>query len=253
MISFSQTVSNIQARQEGETIVVTYVLSGDPAYIQLEYDNGNGVFEQVIEAEGDIGNNISSGNKQITWKPSVLYSNSVVFRVSAIETRFTDPRDGKKYQTVKIGSQIWMAENLNYTTIFGSWLNSRYGRLYDWETAKTACPVGWHLPTDEEWKTLETQLGGSSIAGGKMKSTGTHYWHSPNTAADNSSGFSGLPGGNRYFDGVFSNIGDYGHWWSSTEFSTNNAWYRSMNYHNGAVNRLNVSKTYGFSVRCLRD
>ncbi|MFN4854430.1 MAG: fibrobacter succinogenes major paralogous domain-containing protein, partial [Bacteroidota bacterium] len=188
------------------------------------------------------------------------------------------------YNTIVIGTQEWMAENLKASHYrngdaipvvadSATWVNTlngatcfydndsaanncAYGKLYNWYAAsdvRNLCPAGWHVPTDAEWTTLTTFLGGENVAGGKMKSTGTQYWLSPNAAADNSSGFSGLPGGNRYFDGVFSNIGDYGHWWSCTEFSTNNAWYRSMNYHNGAVNRLNVSKTYGFSVRCLRD
>ncbi len=126
---------------------------------------------------------------------------------------FTDSRDNKAYKWVKIGSQIWMAQNLNYN-IAGSGCNQceTYGRLYTWDAANRACPSSWHLPSDSEWQTLIDYLGGSGVAGGKMKSTGT--WQSPNTDATNSSGFSALPGGFRLANGSFYNAGNGG-WWSS--------------------------------------
>ncbi len=135
---------------------------------------------------------------------------------SGIETgSFTDPRDGQTYNTVKIGNQWWMAENLNYDADTGSWCyndNSSncttYGRLYDWATALTVAPAGWHLPTDAEWTVLTDYLGGLSVAGGKMKETGTTHWSSPNTGATNESGFTALPGGSRYYpDGAFHHLG----------------------------------------------
>lgn len=171
---------------------------------------------------------------------------------------FTDSRDGKVYKKVQIGTQEWMAENLNYAT-GNSWCyndNSSnctiYGRLYDWETAKKACPSGWHLPSDAEWTTLTNFLGGESVAGGKMMSTGTQYWNSPNTAT-NSSCFSGLPGGQRHFDGSMLSLREVGVWWSSTEYDTNLVWNRALYYNNGSVFRGYNLKAYGFSVRCLRD
>ena len=171
---------------------------------------------------------------------------------------FTDSRDGKVYKKVQIGTQEWMAENLNYAT-GNSWCYddnpsncSVYGRMYDWETAKTACPSGWHLPSDAEWSTLTTFLGGV-IAGGKMKSTGTQYWQSPNTDATNSSCLSGLPGGNRYFDGTFYFIGTYGVWWSSSESTTSFAYSRALNYNSGVVTTYDTNKKNGLSVRCVRD
>ncbi len=172
---------------------------------------------------------------------------------------FTDKRDGKTYKTVKIGNQIWMAENLNYKTSSGSWCyddNSSncdiYGRLYNWETAKTACPSadGWHLPTDDEWTTLVNYLGGEKVAGGKLKSTTS--WTSPNTGASNSSGFSALPSGYRNTNGNYC-YRSYGtNLWSSTECGTI-AWNRTLNYSMTSVLRSNYGKANGFSVRCLKD
>ena len=131
-----------------------------------------------------------------------------------------------------------------------------YGRLYNWyavTSSNNVCPTGWHVPSDAEWTTLTTFLGGENVAGGKMKSTGTQYWESPNTAADNSSGFSGLPGFSRVGDGTFGSIGGYATWWSSTEYDTYQAWNCDLQYLYGHVDRYNYFKTNGFSVRCLRD
>jgi uncharacterized protein (TIGR02145 family) len=187
---------------------------------------------------------------------------------------FTDTRDGKIYKTVQIGSQVWMAENLNYATGKSRCYDNNssncnvYGRLYDWETAKNACPSGWHLPTVAEWKNLikfldptadTTQCCGNT-AGGKMKSMGTQYWQSPNADATNSSCFSGLPGGDCYFssDGSsasFNLIGEYGYWWSSTDGggTSNYAWAYILSSGSNGFPQKGASKLYGHSVRCLRD
>jgi hypothetical protein len=110
------------------------------------------------------------------------------------------------------------------------------------------------VPTDAEWTTLTSFLGGETVAGGKLRSTGLQYWVSPNQDATNESGFSGLPGGYRdYSFGGFSSVGDYGYWWSSTESSTTNAWFRYLYYFNGIAGRFSLNKLDGFSVRCLRD
>jgi uncharacterized protein (TIGR02145 family) len=193
-------------------------------------------------------------------------------------------QEGNQYRTIQIGNQTWMAENLrttkyrngtniipintnntlwasNTTGAYCSHNNNTandcpYGKLYNWYAVNNAnqlCPTGWHVPTDAEWTTLITFLGGESVAGGKMKSTGTQYWLI-NIDADNSSGFSGLPGDSRFNDGLFFSIGYFGYWWSSTESSTTNAWRRSLHYPEGYVYRSNNSpKKSGLSVRCLRD
>jgi uncharacterized protein (TIGR02145 family) len=198
---------------------------------------------------------------------------------------FTDARDNVTYKWVRIGNQVWMAENLratkynNGTSISNitnqtTWGNlttgaycyynndatsyqTLYGCLYNWYAVNTGklAPDGWHVPTDAEWTTLQMFLGYSDIAGGKMKST--TGWSSPNTDADNSSGFSALPGGYRS-NNVFYNVGNNGYWWSSTEGSSIRAWGRSLHYDNGNLNsysdyRNSYFKYNGFSVRCVRD
>ncbi len=169
------------------------------------------------------------------------------------------------YKTIEIGTQTWMAENLNYET-GNSWCYDddpnncmTYGRLYDWNTALTACPPGWHLPSDEEWTILTRYLGGDESAGEKMKSTGTleagtGLWKTPNTAT-NESGFSALPGGYRFYSGYFGNLGSFGFWWSSTEKSTYSPWYRLLRFNYASVTRdyYGYDNGYGLSVRCLKN
>ena len=128
--------------------------------------------------------------------------------------------------------------------------NTVYGKLYNWYAAagiydaaslanptlrKKLAPTGYHVSTDTEWTTLTTCLGGINVAGGKMKETGTAHWNSPNTDATNSSGFTGLPGGFRNYDGTFYFIGFNGYWWSSSEDGAAYAWYRYLNYSNGVA------------------
>ena len=144
-----------------------------------------------------------------------------------------------------------------------------YGKLYNWYAAagiynaaslanptlrKKLAPTGYHVPTDAEWTTLTTCLGGENVAGGKMKEIGTAHWETPNQDATNSSGFLGLPGGNRNnTDGTFWSLGYVGGCWSSTEDDTTYAWSSSLFYNIGLVGRQNYVKQAGFSVRCLRD
>jgi uncharacterized protein (TIGR02145 family) len=135
-----------------------------------------------------------------------------------------------------------------------------YGALYNQYAVdalsnggKNVCPTGWHVPTDPQWTTLITYLGGESVAGGKLKETGTTHWMG-NTGDTNETGFTALPGGSRTAsNGAFNLVGIGGYWRSSTEFSSSNAWYRSITNNSGSVNRLNNTKLFGFSVRCLMD
>jgi uncharacterized protein (TIGR02145 family) len=144
---------------------------------------------------------------------------------------------------------------------------TKYGYLYNWYAAKgiyttgtitstdtlNICPSGWHVPTDTEWTTLTTELGGESVAGGKMKSIGTAYWNSPNTGATNESGISGLPGGYRFYDGSFSNIKNVAFFWSATEGNLYNAWNRDLSYGSDDFAGSATPKSFGASVRCLKD
>ena len=192
--------------------------------------------------------------------------------------------DGNTYNTVQIGGQCWTKENLKVSkyrngyaiptgldnatwgsTSSGAYAiynndnanDAIYGKLYNWYAVadnRGLCPTGWHVPTDLEWTTLTSYLGGESIAGGKMKSVGTTYWNSPNTGATNESGFSALPGGSRFNNGSFNSIKYNAVFWSATENDYNSAWISNLNYDNGNVNRnLNFYKRDGWSVRCLKD
>ena len=204
---------------------------------------------------------------------------------------FTDSRDYHEYNWVLIGNQIWMAENLaylpsvspssseSYTSPYnyvygyqGTSVSeakatsnySTYGVLYNWPAAIQSCPDGWHLPDDAEWKQLEMYLGMSqseannsgwrgTSEGGKLKETGTAHWNSPKTGTTNESSFTALPGGYRSSLGYFYNIGYYGFWWSSTEYSSTYTRARILLYYTGNVHRFTYCKEGGFSVRCVRD
>ena len=199
-----------------------------------------------------------------------------------ISTTVTDI-DGNVYHTVTIGTQVWLVENLKVTkyrngdpipniTDNTSWYNlttgaycnfandtsytNTYGVLYNWYAVndnRKIAPTGWHVPTDAEWKTLATYLGGENVAGGKLKETGTTHWNSPNTEATNETGFTALPGGCRYYHGSWGYVGDYGFWWSTTERDASSIWRWSMYYHGGILRRDIDTKDLGFSVRCVRD
>jgi uncharacterized protein (TIGR02145 family) len=196
--------------------------------------------------------------------------------------------DGNVYTTLQIGSQCWMAENLKVeryrngdnistslsnasweTTTSGAFAvynNSAakkavFGLLYNWfavADSRGLCPGGWHVPADEEWTLLTDFLGGSGVAGGKMKtigtiSAGTGLWQDPNTGATNSSEFSAIPGGSRFANGNYFDRGGYGYFWSSSESSSIVAWSRILTDFSGEAFRTANTKQFGFSVRCLKD
>ena len=217
-----------------------------------------------------------------TNSAGTAYGNEVSFTADTIQNcGIISDLDGNIYKTVSIGTQCWMRENLKTTkyrnedsipnvTNASAWValaTGAYcnynndssnvitlGRLYNWYSvndSRNICPSGWHVPTDAEWTTLETFLGGSSIAGGKLKQTGFSSWASPNTGATNSTGFSALSGGVRVSS--YGSIGSSGGWWSSTEYSASTAWLRFMLLNDSGVNWAFYSKVFGYSVRCIRD
>ncbi len=213
--------------------------------------------------------------------------------------------DGNVYHTVTIGTQTWMLENLTVIhyrngdeipniTDFNEWNelttgayanynndpnNSKtYGRLYNWHAvsdSRKITPAGWHVPADLEWQTLINYLGGDSIAGGKLKETGTEHWLSPNDSATNESGFTALPGGRYPTDSYeFLRMNASGSWWSSTAvikiyyinnepyyekfitygytlFNTTHPFIPSLT--GGAISRWEDPKELGFSVRCIKN
>ncbi len=207
----------------------------------------------------------------------------------------TNDINGNIYKTIKIGSQTWMAENLkvskyrdgtpipsgftdaNWTaattggySVYNNDVanNTKYGKLYNWYAvvdSRQLCPVGWHVPSDSEWKTLEINLGMSPAdaddfllrgenenVGGKLKSDYI-FWKKPNLSATNESGFSGLPGGMRFADGSYSYVRDKGYWWSSTEKNSTSIFFRSLGYDGAYSERLANWKQTGYSVRCVKD
>ncbi len=191
---------------------------------------------------------------------------TIVLLISTIKSiaqapgTFTDARDGKVYKTVTIGTQTWLAENLAFKAASDCWAydNSQnnvevYGYLYTWKAAQDACPTGWHLPSDAEWKILVDYLGGMGSAGYKLKETDISHWLSPNEGATNQSGFTALPGGFSTGDGKFYYIGKQGYWWSSTMYDSYNAYIRHAEYANGMILQLNYSTLDAFSVRCVKD
>ena len=192
--------------------------------------------------------------------------------------------DGNVYHTVIIQGQTWMVENLRTThynddaktaipivTDSTAWKglttsaycfynndaanNATYGALYNWYAASNSklCPKGWHIPSNKEWLDLITQLGGESTAGNLLKEKGTTRWNSPNSGASNNSGYTALPGGSRYGNGKFYDIHICGYWWSTSEFNIYNAWGGWLAYDKSNVGSFYVSKTLGFSVRCVKD
>lgn len=211
---------------------------------------------------------------------------NITILMSADDSSFT--YEGREYRYKTIGSQTWMVENLGYLPAVspssigsdssphyyiygneGSSVSSAkandnysdYGVLYNWEAAKTACPDGWHLPSDEEWKTLEKLLGmidpdanntnwrESGDVGKKLKFASGWY---NNGNGDNSSGFSAFPSG-RGYDGVYSNLGNSAFFWTSSEDGLSNAIGRTLNYGTDGVYRGGGPRRSGFSVRCLKD
>ncbi len=169
-----------------------------------------------------------------------------------------DTREGQSYATVKIGDQIWMAENLNYDAgeyshMYESFeIEGNYGRLYDWETACYVCLGGWHLPTSYEWDELSDYLGAG--AGGKMKETGSTLWYSPNIGATNSSGFTALPGGMCNEDHVYG-FTMTAYFWSAKESWTSyyDAIYYFLYHSDSILFKSANSKDYGRSVRCIKN
>ena len=248
------------------------------------FASGSGSLTYTItgtsSAAGTANFSLNIGGQNCTLSRTVNSGSGIVSNPGAGVTY-----GGVNYPTVVLGNgQEWMAENLRTTTYrngdpipnvtdpdqwagltTGAWAHynndsqyeNSYGKLYNWYTVndpRNMCPVGWHVPTDAEYTLLTDYLGGASVAGGKMKSTGTQYWLSPNQDATNESGFSGRPGLVRLYDGTFNGVDGYsGSWWSSSEYPSTYVLVRSLFYDDGNAYRSSLEKAYGVSVRCLRD
>ncbi len=234
----------------------------------------------------------------MTWKRSRIAGASIVClalcclpgvdaRLPACAAPAQEPvrdRDGNLYRAVRIGAQVWMAQDLrvtryrdgsplSLTTDDAKWRDATtgaycwyendragyramYGALYNFHAvtdARGLCPAGWHVPSDAEWAALVKRMGGPRVAGGKLKDTLASHWSRPNRGATNRSGFGGLPGGGRARAGWFGDRGSHGTWWSATEEDTAYAWHVGLDHGNAGVSRNAGHKASGFCVRCVKD
>lgn len=203
----------------------------------------------------------------------------IFYKPTAVSDTYTDARDGNVYQLVSIGNQRWMAENLRYLPFVDMAVTESdtephyyvydydgtdvehakqsdnyqtYGVLYNFAAAQVVCPEGWHLPSHTDWTELTDFLGGTDIAGAKLKEAGTTHWNAPNTGATNSSGFTALPAGARTGYG-FDMLHVMCYWWSATEQNATEAWLRYLYSGYSSVTEVGSAKKLGYSVRCLKD
>ena len=259
------SVNNVQARKERNKIRITYDLKSDcPVNVNFYYSEDSGITweESAISISGDIGRVEATGQKEIIWDVlkdrEVFAGSEIVFKVTArlLVFKFIDSRDGTEYQAVNFGDYSWMQSNLNYAVMSGSWTynddqtNSvKYGRLYNWQTARSACPSGWHLPTDEEWRNLINYLGGMTEAGKRLKSA-IGWGNTDNNSM--SVNFDALPSGFRDALGIYRSEGANAGFWSSTSYNNENAIYINLYKDQDLVRMLSYLKTAGMSVRCIK-
>ncbi len=267
---------------------VCYGTSPAPTIAGSKTSNGSdtGVFNSTLT--GLTANTTYYIRAYATNSIGTAYGNEVSFKTSAAGI-VSNPGAGVvfagyNYPSVVLGNgQEWLARNLQ-NVVFANgdtipnvkadadwfalttpgWvhynndtaLQQMYGKLYNWYAitdSRNVCPKGWHVPTKAEWTKLTDYLGNESVAGGKMKATGTSRWQSPNTDATNESGFAGLPGGARSPDGFFSTLRDYGYWWSATASGSTDAWLLNLAYNSGTSYLYADNKGNAYSVRCIKD
>lgn len=264
---------------------VCWSIGTAPTITDSKTTNGTGTGSFLTTITGLSSNTIYYLRTYATNSAGTAYGNEISFILwlNMPGPSVTDV-DINSYNSVKIGNQIWMAENLkvshyrngdpipnvtdgtvlfNLTTGACCDFNNTpsnsiiYGKLYNWYTvndSRNIAPTGWHVPSDAEWTILSHYLGGHN-AGGKLKETGTNHWKSPNTGATNESGFTALPDDYRGDGGMFyiNDFGSNGNWWSSTKDDTYGAWSRGVDYNSADMNFGHFYEASGYSVRCLRD
>ena len=280
---------------------ICYNTSPNPRITNNKVPSGSGPGDFVSILSGLAANTTYYVRAYAIYKSNItIYGNQVVFTTLQNYGTVTD-FDGNVYNTITIGAQVWTVQNLktthyrNGTAIpnvtdnaawaalsTGAYCNynndvanvATYGRLYNWYAATDAnniAPAGWHLPSYNEWQTLINYLGGLDIAGGKAKETGLIHWLAPNEGADNSSGFTSLPAGSRYYiypangnpeRSSFLHLGYSADWWTSTTSINNpqnapfitNEWYNTYMYRSGFVGGIGYyDKRTGYSVRLVKD
>lgn len=236
-----------------------------------------------VDISGLTMNTVYHFRVKTTNEVGTVYSNDTTFRtvITGITGTVTDI-EGNQYNTIGIGYQTWMAQNLRTKTYKTGtkitlitndsiWTNSAtagycyynndtltnedYGLLYNWYVVNTGnvCPDGWHVPTVDDWQQLIDYAGGTSFAGGKLKETGTSHWASPNENATDDYGFKALPGGNRDLNAVFDFMTLEGDWWTATEYSTNHSKFVEILFNYGNIYIANAYKKTGMSIRCVKN
>jgi uncharacterized protein (TIGR02145 family) len=258
---------------------VCWSTSHNPTITNSHTTDGIGKGSFTSNITGLLSNSTYYIRAYATNSAGTAYGNEVSLTTEIIVTDI----DGNTYQTVIIGTQTWLKQNLNTThysngdaipniinnsaysgLTYGAYSNYEndtnyakvYGRLYNWYAvtdSRNVCPTGWHAPSDAEWTTLTNYLGGEGTCGSKLKEAGTAHWYYPNAFATNESGFSALPGGYRYSIGLYYYIFSNGGWWTTTQNSATVAWYRYMYYNYSSVDRTFNSKANGYAVRCIKN
>jgi len=224
---------------------------------------------------------VDANGKQWVVVPDTTGLVKIIFRFLVCGDSLYDPRDGKYYQTVQIGTQCWFAENLNVGTGINGTSNQldngviekfcyensdanceEYGGLYQWgeavqydtiEGTQGICPIGWHIPDTTEWKTVIAFLGGLFHAGGKMKEIGTTHWKDPNEGATNESGFTALGAGHRSTSGGFGALLEVALFWSSSKITLLRSGRTFLHYSTKHAILGDTWDTNGFSVRCIKN
>lgn len=287
-ITYHQEQSNIIVSYDLETKIPCDI------YLYVSTNGGSTWQGPLTKVSGDVGAKITTGSHNITWyvleEFEELIGSMIQFQVRADENNLLSINNlvqNEKFQnqeTVVIGTQVWTTKNLDVSTYkngdiipevknpilwdnltTGAWCyydndpknGAIYGKLYNWyavNDSRGLAPKGYHIPSDKEWDALIDYLGGSRVAGGKMKETGTEHWNSLNKYATNSSGFTALPGGyrNNQFSSFYC-ISNYGNWWSSSEEVGSRVFYYSLKRKGGNPKSYLNLKTNGFSVRCIKD
>jgi uncharacterized protein (TIGR02145 family) len=277
------TSGGVISSDGGEVVTargVCWSVNANPTISDSKTSDGSGTGTFVSNLTGLTQGTTYYLRAYATNSVGTAYGNEVVFKT--IPTSITDI-DGNVYQTVIIGNQVWLKENLKTTKyrngdlisnvpIELDWAglstgaysfysnnssnNTIYGSLYNWfavNDSRKIAPTGWHIPSEAEWTILQNFLGGELSAGGKLKETGLAHWQSPNEGATNETGFTALPGGYRDITGSFSNLGYKGVWWSASEKSSNTA-YALFTYAEGTqLHGEPNEKRIGFSIRCIMD
>jgi uncharacterized protein (TIGR02145 family) len=273
----SQQIANVSAVQQDSKISVYYDITGAAPNqlfnikLYCSTDGGNSWGQPLRSVSQDVGTGIAAGyNKKVVWdvlsEVNELKGDNVKFEIRATfqskiadsqSGMFVDNRDNQQYKYIKVGDQTWMAQNLNYQTSAGSWCYdnsstncSNFGRLYSFNAAMNVCPLGWHLPSDLEWKNFENIMQGNDVnldIGDLITITGK----SVNPQSINK--FNVVLGGWRSYKGSYYRLGFSTNFWTSSSENKTYAWSRKIDNSTQRIFRDSYDKESGFSVRCIKD